>query len=40
MSKVQAREIQRTFGTIETEEEFWTELDAAVFDETDLADIF
>lgn len=38
--KTQAREIQRRFGTIESEDEFWDELEGSVFDYDDITSIF
>lgn len=40
VTKEQAREIQRTFGDIDSEEAFWNELESAVFDETDIENVF
>ncbi|ERG92889.1 MAG: hypothetical protein J07HQW1_02938 [Haloquadratum walsbyi J07HQW1] len=40
VTKTQAREIQRRFGTIESEDEFWDELEGSVFDYDDITSIF
>lgn len=40
VTKTQAREIQRTFGTIESAEEFWNVLGGAIFDADDINNIF
>lgn len=40
VSRTQAQEIQRAFGTIESEGEFWNELEGAVFDQDDINSLF
>jgi len=40
VTRAQAREIQSTFGAIDSEMGFWDELDGAVFDEDDISSIF